>query len=268
MLEVVVDPLLFHEPAHEVEIGLAVLGAVLALDVRAVEPVVEDRHRVVGEDLLDDVGNGLLLEDPTVAGAREEPEPRADRHSVFVVFAEGVALGEAGDVAVEVARPAFRALKLHGDLLAEKIARLDVAPGRQRRQLELRPAAELLTSAQPAEEEIPSQRARELHHPRHHGAHAISMAKSPLRTPRVIAPSCRPATMRARYSSLIRGRIVLVRIASIIRPPLSTSVHRETTSFTTASSYANGTLWCSPMRRAIRSSCRRTMLPRTVSGSG
>src|SRR5262249_30916184 len=268
MLEVVVDPLLFHEPAHEVEVRLTVLHAVLALDVRAVEPVVEDRHRVVGEDLLDDVGDGLLLEDPTVAGAREEPEPRANGHPVFVVATDTVALGEAGDVAVEVAGPALLALELHRDLLAQEVARLDVTAGRQRRQLELRGAAELLAPAQPAEDQILPRRARQLHHPRQHGAHAISMAKSPLRTESVIAPRGRPATMRARYSSLIRGRIVLVRMASIIRPPLSTSVHRETTSFTTASSYVNATLCCSPMRRAIRSSCRRMIEPRTVSGKG
>ena len=83
-----------------------------------------------------------------------------------------------------------------------------------------------------------------------------------------MAPSGRPLTIRDRYSSLIRGKMVLVRIASIMRPPLSTSVHRETTSFTTASSYVNGTLCCSPMRRAMRLSCSRTMLPRILSGSG
>src|SRR5262249_25694506 len=172
------------------------------------------------------------------------------------------------DVAVEVPVAALHQLELDRDGLAEKLCRLDVLPGRQGRQLELRGAAELFVPVQRAEEQVLPQRGRELDHASHHGAHATSMGKSPLRTLSVMAPSGRPATMRARYSSLIRGKIVLVRIASIMRPPLSTSVQRETTSFTTASSYVNGTLWCSPTRRTIRSSCRRTMLPSTASGSG
>src|SRR5262249_3800177 len=70
----------------------------------------------------------------------------------------------------------------------------------------------------------------------HRGSQANSSEKSPSVTPRVMAVRGRPSTMRRKYSSLIRGSTVLVRIASIIRPPLSTSVQRETTSLTTASS--------------------------------
>ncbi|KEF90301.1 hypothetical protein RLJV_23905 [Pseudomonas aeruginosa] len=44
-------------------------------------------------------------------------------------------------------------------------------------------------------------------------------------------------------SRLMSGNSVLVRIASIIRPPLSVSVQRETISSTTPSSNSNGTLW-------------------------
>jgi len=42
---------------------------------------------------------------------------------------------------------------------------------------------------------------------------------------------------------------VFVRMASIMRPPLSTSVQRDTTSLTTPSSYSKGSLWFSAMRR-------------------
>src|SRR6266436_7157647 len=258
----------FHEAAHEIEVGLPVLHTVLALGVRPGEPVVEDRHRVVLEDLLDDVRDRLLLEDPAVRRAREEPEPRVHGHPVLEIAPDRLALGEARDVPVEVAVSALHSLQLHGNLLAAELTRLDIVARRQGRELELRGAAQLFAPAQRAEEQILPHRGGVLHHPRHHGAHARSNEKSPFFTPSVIAPSGRPATMRDRYSSLIRGKIVLVRIASIMRPPLSTSVHRETTSFTTASSYVNGTLCCSPMRRAMRSSCRRTMSPRIVSGSG
>ena len=42
--------------------------------------------------------------------------------------------------------------------------------------------------------------------------------------------------MRFRKEPLMSGSIVLVRIASIMRPPLSGSVHRLATMFTTSSS--------------------------------
>ena len=48
--------------------------------------------------------------------------------------------------------------------------------------------------------------------------------------------SARPAIVRVRNSRLISGSTVLVRIASIMRPPLSTSVQRLTISFTASSS--------------------------------
>src|SRR5206468_1407824 len=268
VLEVVVDAFFFHEAAHEIEVGLPILHAVFPLGILPGEAIVEHRHRMVGEDLLDDVGDRLFLENLAIGRARQKPEPRAHGHPIFVVAAERFALGKAGDVAVEVAVATLHELELHRDGLAEQLARLDITLGRQRRQLELGGSPELLAPAQRAEEQVLPQLGSELDHARHHGTHARSKEKSPLRTPRVMAPRGRPATMRARYSSLIRGKIVLVRIASIMRPPLSTSVQRETTSFTTASSYVNGTLCCSAMRRAIRPNCRRTMSPRIVSGSG
>src|SRR5690606_25787455 len=65
--------------------------------------------------------------------------------------------------------------------------------------------------------------------------------------PPVLTATRTPATgcaaiIRLRNSRDTSGNIVLVRIASIIRPPDSLSVQRETTSFTTSSSYSNGIL--------------------------
>ena len=57
---------------------------------------------------------------------------------------------------------------------------------------------------------------------------------------------------RVRSSWLIRGSSVLVRIESIIRPPLSSSVQRLTMVFTTSSSKVNGMRWLSSMRVAMR----------------
>jgi len=138
VVEVVVDALLLHETAHEVEVGLAVLNAVLARSVLADQVELGGRYRrVVGEDLLDDVGNGLFLEDPAVRRASEEPQPRPHGHAVFVVAADHAPLREARDIAVEVTVTTVPQLQLHRDGLAEQVARVDVAVGRQCRQVEL-----------------------------------------------------------------------------------------------------------------------------------
>ena len=73
VLEVVVNPLLFHEPADEVEIRLAVLHAVSPGPVGSIEGFFEIREAVIAEDLLDDVGDFLLLKDPAIGGPRQEP---------------------------------------------------------------------------------------------------------------------------------------------------------------------------------------------------
>ena len=189
VLEVVVDAFFFHEAAHEIEVGLPILHAVFPLGILSGEAIVEHRHRVVREDLLDDVGDRLFLENLAIGRARQKPEPRAHGHPIFIVAAERFALGKAGDVAVEVAVATLHELELHRDGLAEQLARLDITLGRQRRQLELGGSPELLAPAQRAKEQVLPQRGSELDHARHHGTHARSKEKSPLRTPRVMAPS-------------------------------------------------------------------------------
>ena len=66
----------------------------------------------------------------------------------------------------------------------------------------------------------------------------------------------------------MRGSTVLVRIASIIRPPLSSSVHLFATSPTTSSVQVKSTAWFSSMRFLIRPICMRMMLESTSSDSG
>ena len=62
------------------------------------------------------------------------------------------------------------------------------------------------------------------------------------------------------------GRIV--NIASIIRPPDSLSVQRETTSFTTSSLYSKGILYRASTRFLMRFNCSLTILPSISSLSG
>ena len=71
MGEEVIDPLFLHEPAGEVEVGLAVLDAVVTWFVGPQELVVDAQ---AGEDLLEDVGHGDLLEDPALGLPGQQPE--------------------------------------------------------------------------------------------------------------------------------------------------------------------------------------------------
>src|SRR4029453_9488059 len=100
--EEVEDAFVFQQARDEVVVGLAVLHAVLARLVAAgeLEPVVG--QAVFREQLLHDVGHGLLLEDAAVGGAREEPRPRDDVGRVARVPAHRPRLHEAADDAVQV----------------------------------------------------------------------------------------------------------------------------------------------------------------------
>src|SRR3546814_5874788 len=71
----VVCALLFHQPADELERGLAVLNAIVAFAVGLAEGRAEVREAVLAEDLQDDVASALILKDPAVGRTAEEPEP-------------------------------------------------------------------------------------------------------------------------------------------------------------------------------------------------
>src|SRR5690606_30863468 len=84
VVEGVADAFLLHEALRELEMALLVLQAVLAAWVALTQlephapPMLGQR---VAEDRLEDLGGGLLLEDPCVAVKREHPQGRDDVQS-------------------------------------------------------------------------------------------------------------------------------------------------------------------------------------------
>ena len=120
--EEVKDPLFLHEPAGEVEIGLAVLDAVVAGEIGALKLIVDAQAR---EDLFQDVGDRELLEDPALVVPREHPELGDHLRAIDgegggpLGRGDALALGEPAHDPVEVARRAAGHHQGHGDGLAE-----------------------------------------------------------------------------------------------------------------------------------------------------
>jgi len=74
MLEEVHDAFVLEQPLHEIEVALIVLHAVFARWIRPLQPLLElGDAAIFGEDLLDDLDGGLVLENAAVGGVAEEP---------------------------------------------------------------------------------------------------------------------------------------------------------------------------------------------------
>ena len=119
--EEVEDPLVLHQPAHEVEVRLVVLDAVGPGRVRLRQLELDVRDRMQREDFLEHVGHRLLLEDAVVPRPGEEPQPRADGRVVGVVPALLLSLRHAVDQAVEVPDSAVGLFERQRYALAEQV---------------------------------------------------------------------------------------------------------------------------------------------------
>jgi hypothetical protein len=165
MAEEIEDALLFHQPADEVEIGLAVLHAVRTRGVAAGQPVVVDALVVV-EDLLDDLRRRQVLEDPDVGATRQQPEPRLQLQPVREEAAGDAFEARRGDDAVE---PALATGLEHVDRnrgrLAEQLVDREAAVLRDRDDLVVERARELFAGTHRPEVQHPlaERRNRKLH---------------------------------------------------------------------------------------------------------
>src|SRR5437773_2746006 len=70
MFEKVEDAFLLHQTAGESKIRLAILHAIVAVEIRALELVVDVQ---AFQNLLEDIGHGEMLEDARLRAAREQP---------------------------------------------------------------------------------------------------------------------------------------------------------------------------------------------------
>ena len=119
VLEVVADALMFHEPAHEGEVGLPILHAIVPGGVAARDLLRERDRGRVAEHRLDDVGHRLLLKN--LAVARERGKPQARHHLDLPPGEQVVAAhpGKAADIAREPAGRIARVVDPEAHLLAD-----------------------------------------------------------------------------------------------------------------------------------------------------
>src|SRR6516162_9804563 len=103
MFEKVKDAFFLHEPGDEVEIGLAVLDAVLTLNEVSVQLELEVAETEVLKDLFNDVGSLLVLEDAAIGGSGEEPEPGNHHGVIFGQTGLEMSLRKAADEAIPIA---------------------------------------------------------------------------------------------------------------------------------------------------------------------
>ncbi len=194
--EVVVDAFFLHQPADEVEVGLAVLHAVgpLAVGLRQLE--LEVGRSMIAEHLAENVGDLHLLEDAAVRRARQKPQPRPDDRKVAIVTAQLAAAAEAGDIAVEVTDAVVGPQQLHRDDLAQNAVEIDVLLA-QEVDLVLADAAQLLARVHAVEQQVLAKRRGDLHDSRHERLHAWRAPPGRRRAhpPPSAAPPgrCRPA---------------------------------------------------------------------------
>src|SRR5262249_36611987 len=100
-------------------------------------------------DGLDDVGDGLVLEDAAVGGAGEEPQPGEDLGVVLVqVVDEAAAGGGAGDDAVEVARLLGEGVDAPGDGLGGDVLGGEGGPVGEEVELEAEQPRHLLAAGE------------------------------------------------------------------------------------------------------------------------
>jgi hypothetical protein len=144
VLEEIVDPLLLHQSAHEIEIGLPVLHAVGPLAITAAQRILEIAEPAVTEDLLDDIRGSHVLENPAIGVAGQEPQPGDQRGLVLDEPAGETDVRKAADETVEVSLGAPRQPRPDRDLVPDQPIEIQILPFADQIDVELERLPQLL----------------------------------------------------------------------------------------------------------------------------
>ena len=162
VFEVVVDAFLLHQTAYEVEVGLAVLHAVLVFRQRAGKLKLVVRAERL-EHLLQDVLQRQVLEHPCVGAPGQQPQPWPQDHAVAEQLFPGAFGAHGADQAMEMARGAFRQQDGHAGWFSQQVFRLDGAAVSNRLEVELEQLAQFLARVHAAEQQVLAQRGLQRH---------------------------------------------------------------------------------------------------------
>ena len=120
------NPFLFHQPADEVEIGLAILNAVFPLWITRRQGVFDIGDSTLLQNLLNDIGNFLVLKNPAISAARKKPKLRDDLSVVACQASDGTCLAKGTDVTVKETRRRLNGFQPDSDVLADNLRKRDL----------------------------------------------------------------------------------------------------------------------------------------------
>src|SRR6516164_7859879 len=108
MLEKIENAMLLHQTGNKVKIRLAVLNTILPSRKTTLAAILEIIKATIGENLLNNIGNSFVLENPAISPARQEPKPWYNLSMIIGQTRIASRLGETADESVYIAQTAVR----------------------------------------------------------------------------------------------------------------------------------------------------------------
>ena len=230
--EVEEDSLFLHQAAGEVVVALAILNAVHAGLI--VPPDLEIYVGDGGQNLLQDLGDRQVLENPALKVLRQPPEVGHDLHVIKREALPAQALGQARTDAVEEPRSPVRLPEAGRDRASQERIEIDrCLIGRGQRQVEVEePGDRLEPRKRRDQEHVVAQRRRDLQRPR--GLRVLARAGGAIDRAlrRLGHKTCVPLAINASRSWTHRA-------LSIMKPPMASIVYTSRGSPSSASARGN-----------------------------
>src|SRR5262249_620741 len=142
-----------HQSRNKIEIRLPILHTVIAWGETAIQAELEILKSEVAKDLLNDVGNCFVLEDPAIGRARQEPQPR---HHLSAIRGEPPVLcplRQSADEAIPVTLSAFRVEDAQRDILSDKVLKVDGIVLREQIEIEMKQLGNRFGSGEAAQQQ-------------------------------------------------------------------------------------------------------------------
>jgi len=124
MRKIIADAFFLHESRNEIQVCFTILHTIVAFREVAIQTQFEILETQVRENLLDDLGDFFILENPAICCPREEPKPRDDLRAISCEPAILRPLSEPADKSIPMALSAIRIEDAKRDILSDDVAKL------------------------------------------------------------------------------------------------------------------------------------------------